>query len=329
MMADQRFYRSKKVRQNHFIMIKEFSHLTYHVVDAFFTGIPHAASVYAVKSKTGDAAIWDTGTPRNYDLLKKQLYDIGITKDNLTKIVLSHIHMDHTGNASQLVKDFPNAMIYVHPRGARHVENPEIIIREARKVMQYNYELEYKDKVVPVPKDRIIQVKDGTTLEFGGGASVELIYAPGHAYHHLAWIDKKAHIALTGDSFGNVYDDIAKNVGFAITSPAAFDPDAWTDTITRIMNMGTESYGVAHYGFHDNTEQNYNQLMKWLKRMKEIALKEKEENIPAAVFDEYAKLFGANLVKNDDQLQINYKTGLIGVQIYHKMVKANKVHPRK
>lgn len=102
-------------------MIKEFSHLRYHVVDTLFTNRVHEASIYAMISKTNDCTIWDTGTPRNFNQLKKSLADIGVTKNNLTKVVLSHVHLDHAGNTANFAREFPNAKIYVHPNGFKHI----------------------------------------------------------------------------------------------------------------------------------------------------------------------------------------------------------------
>ena len=42
--------------------------------------------------------------------------------------MVTHIHLDHAGGAGVLMQQFPNAVLVVHPRGARHMIDPEKII---------------------------------------------------------------------------------------------------------------------------------------------------------------------------------------------------------
>ncbi len=72
----------------------------------------------------GRAAIVDTGVnssvPRVLDALRVK----GIAPAQVDYVILTHIHLDHAGGAGLLLSQLPNAMLTVHPRGARHIIDP-------------------------------------------------------------------------------------------------------------------------------------------------------------------------------------------------------------
>src|SRR5689334_2290273 len=46
-------------------------------------------------------------------------------------ILLTHIHLDHAGGTGTLVKRFPDAKVYVHERGAKHMIDPSRLLSSA------------------------------------------------------------------------------------------------------------------------------------------------------------------------------------------------------
>ena len=71
--------------------------------------------------KDGHAAIVDTGINASVPLVQEALSTKGVRPEDVDFIMLTHIHLDHAGGASQLL---PNARLTVHPRGARHLADP-------------------------------------------------------------------------------------------------------------------------------------------------------------------------------------------------------------
>ena len=76
----------------------------------------------------GHAAFIDTGTTRSVPLLLKVLKEKGISCEKVTHVIVTHIHQDHAVGAVVLMQQFPNAVLVVHPRGARHMIDPEKLI---------------------------------------------------------------------------------------------------------------------------------------------------------------------------------------------------------
>ena len=53
---------------------------------------------------------------------------LGIGPNDLAHIVVTHIHMDHAGGAGALLQKFPGATVWVHERGAPHLEDPTRLV---------------------------------------------------------------------------------------------------------------------------------------------------------------------------------------------------------
>ena len=65
----------------------------------------------------------------NYHSMEKALKETGIAYDEITDVILTHLHFDHTGGSTKLIGDklipsFPNAKYYVHKQNFDWASNP-------------------------------------------------------------------------------------------------------------------------------------------------------------------------------------------------------------
>jgi glyoxylase-like metal-dependent hydrolase (beta-lactamase superfamily II) len=81
--------------------------------------------------EAGRAAIVDTGVNSSVPRVMAALESKGIPPHAVDYVVLTHIHLDHAGGAGLLLSRLPNAMLTVHPRGARHMS-----LRARRRFME-------------------------------------------------------------------------------------------------------------------------------------------------------------------------------------------------
>ena len=44
----------------------------------------------------------------------------GRQASEVSHVIVTHVHLDHSGGAGELMKQMPNATLVAHPRGARH-----------------------------------------------------------------------------------------------------------------------------------------------------------------------------------------------------------------
>src|SRR3712207_4299563 len=104
---------------------------------------------------------------------------------------------DHAGATGVLVRRFPELRVYVSEVGAPHLVDPSRLLASAGRL----YGEENMDwlwgEVAPVPQDRIVALAGGEEVE---GFRVE--HVPGHARHHLCYLDLEEGDAFVGDMAG-------------------------------------------------------------------------------------------------------------------------------
>ena len=81
---------------------------------------PGKAAVYLLLD--GDeAAFVDTGTRFSVPHLLEAAADRGVAPEQVRYVIVTHIHLDHSGGTDALIDACPNATVLCHPRAARHI----------------------------------------------------------------------------------------------------------------------------------------------------------------------------------------------------------------
>jgi glyoxylase-like metal-dependent hydrolase (beta-lactamase superfamily II) len=199
--------------------------------------------------RNGRAAFVDTGTGQSVPRLLAALDRLGLTRDAVDFVFLTHVHLDHAGGAGALLAALPAARLVVHPRGAPHMVDPAKLV--AGSIAVYG-EAEYRrlyGELTPVPAARVVAAADGERFTLGGSAFA-CLHTPGHALHHQCIVDLDTGCAFTGDTFGLSYREF--DVGgraFVVptTSPTQFDPDQLTASIDRIVALQPPALYLTHY----------------------------------------------------------------------------------
>ncbi|MCE9559282.1 MAG: MBL fold metallo-hydrolase [Armatimonadetes bacterium] len=206
-------------------------------LDTGFGG-ERTTAAYLVESADG-LVLCDTGAgPKAPDRIL-----VGLDARDIVGIVLTHIHLDHAGCAGELMRRCPNATLYVHPRGARHMVDPSKLIAGAREVWgALRFDALYGE-ILPVEASRVREVAFGA----GAGAfGLDFYDAPGHAKHHLVAHDSESRSVIAGDAFGLAYSEF--EFSFPTTSPVQFDPAAMTSTYEMIASLKPSQVFVGHFG---------------------------------------------------------------------------------
>ncbi|NLO81124.1 MAG: MBL fold metallo-hydrolase [Xanthomonadaceae bacterium] len=199
--------------------------------------------------RDGRAAFVDTGVNSSVPHLLAVLERKGIAPDQVDYVLVTHVHLDHAGGAGQLMQALPNARLVVHPRGARHMIDPQRLIEGSIAVYGAEAFKSMFGEIRPVPAERVIAISDGEELKLGNSRLL-FIHTPGHAAHHYCIVDYDSNSVFTGDTFGVSYRELdsAKGpIAFVTSTPVQFDPDALHASIDRLLGFEPQAAYLTHY----------------------------------------------------------------------------------
>ncbi len=158
-------------------------------------------------------------------------------------LLLTHIHLDHAGAAGAIVRRWPEVVVYVHERGARHLVDPSKLLASAERL--YGDEMQRLwGEVVPVPRERLRPLAGGETLE-----GFRVAYTPGHASHHVSYLHEDSGRAFVGDVAG--VRIVGSDLVLTPTPPPDIDLEAWNASLSLVAEWKPESLGLTHFGSVD------------------------------------------------------------------------------
>ena len=197
----------------------------------------------------GHAAIVDTGINASVPLVHEALSTNGLRAEDVDYIFLTHIHLDHAGGASQLMRLLPNAKLAVHPRGARHMADPSRLWAATVEVYGLETAVRNYGEIIPIAKERIIETPHLFTLDWRG-REFTFYDTPGHAKHQVAIRDSRSGHLFVGDTCGLAYTEVetdGKRFSFPTSSPSQFDPVALHASLELIAGLKPEALYLTHY----------------------------------------------------------------------------------
>jgi len=198
----------------------------------------------------GRAAFVDTGPAPAVPRLLAALDELGLAREQVDYVFLTHVHLDHAGGAGQLMQALPNARAVLHPRGAPHMVDPTRLIAGSMAVYGEALYRQLYGELLPIPAERVLATEDGQRLKLGR-RTFEFIDAPGHARHHHCPVDLDLREVYAGDNFGICYHEFDTAAGpfvLPTTTPVQFEPDALHATIDRLLGYRPRRIYQTHFG---------------------------------------------------------------------------------
>lgn len=179
-------------------------------------------------------------------------------------VLLTHIHLDHAGAAGALVRRFPELLVYVSEVGAPHLADPSKLLRSAGRLYGEPNMARLWGEVVPVPERNLVALTGEEEVQ---GFRVERV--PGHASHHLCWLDLIEGDAYVGDMAGVRIPPGHFTV--APTPPPEIDVEAWLDSVNRIEALAPDRLRLTHFGLVRDVGAQLDRVRESLRRMAERA----------------------------------------------------------
>ncbi|MCS7118460.1 MAG: MBL fold metallo-hydrolase [Archaeoglobaceae archaeon] len=204
-----------------------------YLIDSF--DIPGIFSTYFLdfKKKVLVEPCVVSGVKRILDYLSK--FDVR----KLDYIAVTHVHVDHGGSAATIAKIL-NSKILVHPKGLKHIANPEKLWQASKAVLGELAEIYGKPE--SIEEEKLIAVEDLQSFDLGDDELIT-IHAPGHAPHMVAYYLKKRKILFPSDSIGMHL----KGKTFPLTPPP-FDFEKAIETLERFEKLEVEIVALTHFG---------------------------------------------------------------------------------
>lgn len=186
----------------------------------------------------------DAGTAKSVDAIREGISDLGMDISDVENIVVSHIHVDHSGGAGALAAAAPDAAVYVHESTRPHLVDPERLIESSDRALGEYFEAMGEQR--PVPDERITSVPaGGTTLDIGA-RTLDLHLVPGHSPDHLIVHELDASVLFANEALGYYLEQT--DTWLPPATIPNFDVAAVREGFETMRSLDPQRIELAHFG---------------------------------------------------------------------------------
>jgi len=156
---------------------------------------------FAFLHDDGQVTLVDCGLKKAPAKIVAALRHVGKDPSDVTRIILTHAHMDHAGGASQMLAETGLEGIDLHaddvPYAALGENAPPDVATTAGRIF-----LRMPGRTfTPFPVSN--ELHDGDVLDVGGGLRV--VHTPGHTPGHVSLLHERSGVLITGDALFNPF----------------------------------------------------------------------------------------------------------------------------
>lgn len=204
------------------------------------SGFEKFISVYVLEA--GKIALIDVGPSVSVGNLVSGLRELNINPADISYVFATHIHIDHAGGIGRAVKQMPNARVVVHEKGGPHLADPSRLWEDSQRALG-ELALKY-EPIEPVPQDRVIMAKSGMLFDLGE-MEIEVLETPGHASHHLSFLDRKEGRLFVGEAAGVYIGEVDL---IRPATPTPFNLEQALTSLDKLISLRPMSLCYAHFG---------------------------------------------------------------------------------
>jgi glyoxylase-like metal-dependent hydrolase (beta-lactamase superfamily II) len=226
-----------------------------HTIDLRFLNCQQAIASYLIPYPGGLILI-ESGPGSTQKHLQLALEDLGYQLEEITHVLLTHIHLDHAGAAGWLAEK-SGADIFVHPRGAPHMIDPSRLLASAARIYQERME-ELWGEFHPVPESQLVILEDRQEIQ-AGPYTFRALDTPGHANHHMVYMLDE--ICFSGDVGGVRIPTTGLRHLRIPMPPPEFHPPRWRESIAKLKAEKIKRIAPTHFGFYDDVDWHLDQIL--------------------------------------------------------------------
>jgi glyoxylase-like metal-dependent hydrolase (beta-lactamase superfamily II) len=226
-------------------------------IDTMMFNKPKLTASYLIGTKN-EFALIETGPSTSSRVVLNRLNQIpNFSPEKLKYIITTHIHLDHSGGAGDLVNVFPNAKIVHHPRTTRHLEDPTRLWESSVQTNKWTADMYGRPS--EINSELIIPAKIGELFKIED-TELEIVDAPGHHSYHYSILDRNSNTLFVGDSCGWYWQQ--NDIIFPTTPPPRYNHQQYKETIKKHIQSNPSNIAFTHFDIvTDNViEMLYNSL---------------------------------------------------------------------
>jgi glyoxylase-like metal-dependent hydrolase (beta-lactamase superfamily II) len=161
-----------------------------------FEGSGFDGNIYLLIDE-GNVTLIDTGTGLSVQGLYSYIESLGLKNKDIKKVILSHVHIDHSGGLPKIVKDV-SPEVCVYESEAQYIESGKGSV-----ILSTMMGLSYPPTKVDV------RIRNGDVLKIGD-LKLKTINTPGHTEGSICLFEEEKGLLFSGDtvfadgSFGRV-----------------------------------------------------------------------------------------------------------------------------
>jgi glyoxylase-like metal-dependent hydrolase (beta-lactamase superfamily II) len=202
-------------------------------------------------------------------------------------LLLTHIHLDHAGASGVLARRYPELRVYVHESGAPHLVDPTRFVASATRLYGAEAMGRLWGEVAPVPERNIYPLSGGEEVE-----GFRVAFTPGHARHHVCYLDPASGDAYVGDVAGVRISPAPLTL--MPTPPPDIDVEAWLRSLDAVAAWNPERLRLTHFGASEQPHAQIDAARETLGRYAALARAGDRDRFLAAVNEEIDRGTGAD-----------------------------------
>lgn len=269
-----------------------------YVIDTRMFGFSRYCSAFLIAGN--EIALIDTGPATSAEFVRAGIEAHGFALEDISYILITHIHFDHSGAAGILLKEMPKAKVMIHPRVLKHIIDPSIvnanIKRDTGEIMSARF-----GELVPIPPSRVQSLANGEVLDLGNGKRLRITFAPGHHSSEIVILDEKNMGLFAGDAPGLYFadEDIV-----LMPSPPGCDLKQSMETLKVLMSMSPTKLFLGHYGICDEPQEMMRRALDAVQLLSDVGF----EAIEQGKQEELASRIIASIARDIEKLGLREKS---------------------
>jgi glyoxylase-like metal-dependent hydrolase (beta-lactamase superfamily II) len=210
-------------------------------------GFRHFIASWFFIDSLGRRVVVDPGPASTIPLLLDKLSSL---TNGVDFVLLTHIHLDHSGGIGQFCQRYKSAKVLVHPKARRYLLDPGKLWKSSLETLG--------DVAVmfgaPVPLSPDSLLGQDALLGHDDLSDMTILETPGHAPHHLSFIVRlgSENVVFVGEAAG-LFLPLASSSALPYlrpTTPPKFDGAAARESLHKIAGslQGDELLCYSHWG---------------------------------------------------------------------------------